>query len=145
MEVQKVEQEDVPNQEEPQLVFPKVVAPRVLLEVLVYGFYKNGEEPKDSHAYKDALELQKQIDDLRGKDKYRARILWKVIEGDEHDPFNKEESDLVEWLIDNSSCKYYVFATGVEENFIKNCLKNIKKFESALQTFKNTNIEIKRK
>jgi hypothetical protein len=145
MEVQNVEQEDIPNQQEQQLVFPKIVAPRILLEVLIYGFYKNGEEPKDSQAYKDALELQKQIDNLRGKDKYRARILWKVIEGDEHNVDRKEEDEVIEWLIENSSCKYYVFSAGVEENFIKNCLKNIKKFESALETFKYTGIILKRK
>ena len=145
MEVQKVEQEDVPNQEEPQLVFPKVVAPRVLLEVLIYGYYKNGEEPKDSKAYKEALELQKQIDNLRGKDKYRARILWKVIEGDEHNVIRKEEDEVIEWLIDNSSCKYFVFAAGIEENFIKNSLKQIKRFEKELETFKYTGIILKRK
>lgn len=144
MEVQKVEQEDVPNQEEQQLVFPKVIAPKVLLEVLMYGFYKNGEEPKDSQGYKDALELQKQIDALRGKDKYRVRILWKVTEGDEHNMSTEEEDEVMDWLMENCSCKYYVWGF-LKENFIKNCLKSIKRIENELETFKYTGIALKRK
>ncbi len=144
MEVQNVEQEDVQNQEEQQLVFPKVIAPKILLEVLMYGFYKNGEEPKDSQAYKDALELQKQIDALRGKDKYRVRILWKVTEGDEDNMTSKEEDEVMDWLMENCSCKYYVWG-HLEENFIKNCLKSIKRIENELETFKYTGIALKRK
>jgi hypothetical protein len=145
MEVQKVEQEDVPNQEEPQLVFPKVVAPKVLLEILIPGTYKEGTEPKDSAEYKEAIELQKQIDNLRGKDKYRVRILWKTIESDQNNEIlSEKEDEMYDWLVENSSCKYYVYG-HLEENFIKNCLKSIKRIENELETFKYTGIVLKRK
>jgi hypothetical protein len=145
MEVQKVEQEDVPNQEEQQLVFPKIIAPRVLLEILVYGTFEEGTDAKDSDAYKKAIELQDQIDRLRGKDKFRVRILWKTLEG-EMTP--EKEIEMQEWLIENSSCKYYLFAAsfwGIEAFYIKDRLKMIQKFEKELAIFKESKIELKRK
>jgi hypothetical protein len=152
MEVQKVEQEDVPNQEQTVLIQPKVIAPRVLLEILVYGAFESGTNPKDSETYKKALELQKQIDDLRGKDKYRVRILWKTIEG--ITPINYDQAEeLKEWLIENSSCKYYHFIPYVIQpnyklfalDYVKDLLKEIKNFEKSLAKFKESQIELKRK
>ena len=152
MEVQKVEQEDVPNQEQTVLIQPKVIAPRVLLEILVYGAFEPGTDPKYSETYKKALELQKQIDDLRGKDKYRVRILWKTIEG--ITPINYDQAEeLKEWLIENSSCKYYHFIPYVIQpnyklfalDYVKDLLKEIKNFEKSLVKFKESQIELKRK
>ena len=145
--VQFVEQEDVPNQETPVFIQPKIIPPRVLLEVLVYGFFEPGTDPKESKTYLEiALGLQKQIDALRGKNKFRVRILWKMLEEDENNFSPKSEDDLTDWLIENSSCKYWIFApNNPEENFIKQSLKEIKKFESALEDFKHTGIVLKRK
>ena len=132
--VESVEQEDVPQQEEPIIIQPKIIPPRVLLEILVYGEYKKGTEPKDSETYKNALELQKQIDALRGKNKFHVRILWKIIEGE---MTHKQEDELQEWLVENSSCKYYIWAPMIAEpNFVKNSIDKIKKLENALHDFK---------
>lgn len=152
MEVQTVEQEDVPNQEQPVLIHPKVIAPRVLLEILVYGAFEPGTDPKESEAYKKALELQTQIDALRGKDKFRVRILWKTTES--LTPLNYDQAEeLKEWLIENSSCKYYHFIPYVIRNnykliapgYVKDLLNEIKNFEKALGKFKEAQIELKRK
>jgi hypothetical protein len=145
MEVQTVEQQDVPNQEQPVLIHPKVIAPRVLLEILVYGSFEPGTDPKESDAYKKALELQDQIDRLRGKDKFRVRILWKTLEG-EITP--EKETEMRNWLIENSSCKYYLFAAsfwGIEAYYIKDRLKIIEQFEKSISILKEAKIELKRK
>lgn len=145
MEVQTVEQQDVTKPQEQQLFFPKIIAQRVLLEILVYGTFEKGTFAKDSDAYKKAIELQEQIDALSGKDKFRVRILWKTLEG-EMTP--EKETEMREWLIENSSCKYYIFAAlfcGIEAFYIKDRLKMIQKFEKELANFKDSKIELKRK
>ena len=132
--VESVEQEDVPQQEEQVIIHPKIIPPKVLLEILVYGEFKKGIEPKDSETYKNALELQKQIDALRGKNKFRVRILWKIIEAE---MTNQQEDELQEWLVENSSCKYYIWAPmSAESNFVKSSIDKIKKLEKALHDFK---------
>jgi hypothetical protein len=152
MEVQTVEQEDVPNQEQPVLIHPKVIAPRVLLEILVYGSFEPNTDPKESEAYKKALELQNQIDGLRGKDKFRVRILWKTTETAAPLTYDQAE-ELKEWLIENASCKYYHFIPYVIRNnykliapgYVKDLLNEIKNFEKSLVKFKESQIELKRK
>lgn len=147
MEVQTVEQEDVPNQEQPVVIQPKVIAPKVLLEILVYGLFEPGTDPKESDTYKNAIALQEQIDALRGKDKFRVRILWRTLESS-NIMTRDQQKELKEWLIEHSSCKYYYFASVYAysmPNYVKNLLKEIKYFEKALAKFKDSKIELKRK
>jgi hypothetical protein len=143
--VEMVESEDVANQEQPVIIQPTITPPRVLLEILVGGSFIKGSNPKDSKTFKKALELQDQIDRLRGKNKFMVRILWKTYEGD----YNIEsETENNEWLIENSSCKYYVFAPEllfVQANYIKDLLKAIQNFEKGLLELKNKQINFKKK
>jgi hypothetical protein len=154
IKLSEVEQLDDVVQEEnqqPVIIQPKIIPPRVLLEVLVYGDYAPGTEPKESTVFQKALNLQQQIDSLRGKDKFRVRILWKGVEGIE--PMNYEKSkECEEWLIENSSCKYYHLVTyrfdspiEFPENYIKDKLKHIKDFEKSMSRFKESQIQLKRK
>lgn len=145
--VEVVDAQEIPNEEQLVFIQPKITPPRVLLEVLVYGAFETGTDAKDSDAYKKALELQEQIDALRGKDKFRVRILWKTIEGNLPISYDQNE-ELKEWLIENSSCKYYLFAPDylfINAYFIKDSLNQIKKFEKALAIFKESGINIKKK
>jgi hypothetical protein len=143
--VEMVESEDVANQEQPVIIQPKIIPPRVLLEILVGGGFEKGSDPKESKTYKKALELQEQIEGLRGKNKLMVRILWKTYEGD----YNFEsESENNAWLIENSSCKYYVFAPEllfINANYIKDLLKTIQTFEKGLVELKNKQINLKKK
>jgi hypothetical protein len=149
--VESVEAEVIETQEQPTIIQPQITPPRVLLEVLIYGDYPVGTDPKKSTFFQKALNLQQQIDSLRGKDKFRVRILWKGIEVKE--PINYDQSqECQEWLIENSSCKYYHliayrFDADIEfpENYIKNKLKEIKDFEKAMFKFKASKIQLKRK
>ena len=56
--------------------------------------------------------------------------------------------EMKNWLIENSSCKYHLFAAsfwGIEAFYIKDRLKMIQKFEKELAIFKESQIELKRK
>jgi hypothetical protein len=144
-EAQSVEQEDVPNQAPIEFIQPKIIPPRVLLEILIEGNYEENSDPKESSAYKKALELQEQIDTIRGKDKFKVRILWKVYEGEENQIKSKETQ---EWLIENSSCKYYCFAPDflfINAYYVKTLLKTIKSFESSVEELKIHHIQFKKK
>jgi hypothetical protein len=144
-EAQSVEQEDVPNEAPIQFIQPKIIPPRVLLEILIDGNYEENTDPKESEAYKKALELQEQIDTLKGKDKFKVRILWKVYEGQENQVKSEETK---EWLIENSSCKYYCFAAEylyINVDYVKNLLKSIKNFESSVDALKSNRIQFKKK
>jgi hypothetical protein len=154
IKLSEVEQlEDVVQEEnqQPVVIQPKIIPPRVLLEVLVYGAYEPGINPKESNVFQKALNLQQQIDSLRGKDKFRVRILWKGVEGKE--PMNYDQSqECEEWLIENSSCKYYHLVTynfdspiEFPANYIKDKLKAIKDFEKGMSKFKASQIQLKRK
>jgi len=154
VKITEVEQlEDVAQEEnqQPVIIQPKIIPPRVLLEILIYGDYPEGSDPKESSVFQKALSLQQQIDSLRGKDKFRVRILWKGIEA--KSPMNYDQSqECQEWLIENSSCKYYHlvayrFDSPIEfpENYIKDKLKAIKDFEKSITNFKNTGLHIKKK
>ena len=145
--VETVTAEVIPNEEQPVIIQPTITPPKVLLEILVYGAFETGTDAKDSDAYKKALELQEQIEALRGKDKFRVRILWKTIECKLPMGYDENE-ELKEWLIENSSCKYYLFAPDylfIDAHFIKDSLAEIKNFEKAIQKFKASNISIKKK
>lgn len=144
-EAQSVEQEDVPNQAPIEFIQPKIIPPRVLLEILIEGNYEENSDPKESIAYKKALELQQQIDALKAKHKFKVRILWEVYDGEENQIKSKETQ---EWLIENSSCKYYCFAadiSDIDSDYVKNLLKSIKNFESSIEQLKTNKIQFKKK
>lgn len=145
IEAQSVEQEDVPNEQPIQFIQPKIIPPRVLLEILIEGNYPENSDPKESPAYKKALELQEQIDLLPKKDRFKVRILWKVYEGQENGEKSEETKD---WLIENSSCKYYCFAAEflyINVDYVKKLLKSIKNFESSIDELKKHTIQFKKK
>jgi len=142
-----VQQEDV-VQEQPVMIQPTIIPPRVLLELLVFGVHETGSDPKKSDAYNTAVTLQEQINKLRGKEKFMVRILWKTQELNEN--AEKEINDSKQWLIDTSSCKYYVFVMSgytvpLPDNFIKERLKAIKQFEKSMSNLKQLQINFKKK
>jgi len=136
------------QQEQPVIIQPTIVPPRVLLELLVFGVHSTGVEPKKSDAYLRAVELQEQINKLRGKDKFMVRILWKTQELNEN--ADEEIKNSKQWLIDTSSCKYYAFViasfdVSIEDTYVKDKLKSIKEFEKAFDNFKTNGLNIKKK
>jgi len=143
--VETVIAEVMPN-EQPVIIQPKIIPPRVLLEILVMGTHDEGSEPTTSQCYQKALLMQTQIDNLRGKDKFRVRILWRTMEGklDAH-----KRDEMINWLVENASCKYYIISPDLQpqitETYVKDLLKNIKDFEKALSNFKESCLQIKKK
>jgi hypothetical protein len=143
--VETVIAEVMPN-EQPVIIQPKIIPPRVLLEILVMGTHDEGSEPTTSQCYQKALLMQNQIDNLRGKDKFRVRILWRTMEGklDAH-----KRDEMINWLVENASCKYYIISPDLQpqitETYVKDLLKNIKDFEKALSNFKESSLQIKKK
>ena len=143
--VETVIAEVMPN-EQPVIIQPKIIPPRVLLEILVMGTHDEGSEPTTSQCYQKALLMQTQIDNLRGKDKFRVRILWRSMEGklDAH-----KRDEMINWLVENASCKYYIISPDLQpqitETYVKDLLKNIKDFEKALSNFKQSSLQIKKK
>jgi hypothetical protein len=144
--VESVDAEVIETQEQPVIIQPKIIPPRVLLEILVMGTYDVGSEPTTSKCYQKALLMQTQIDNLRGKDKFRVRILWRTMEGklDAH-----KRDEMIDWLVENASCKYYVISPDLQpkisETYIKDLLKNIKDFEKSITKFKESGLQIKKK
>lgn len=153
--VETVTAEVIPNLEQPVIIQPTIKPPRVLLEILVFGIHLPGTDVKKSDGYLAALKLQEQIDKLRGKEKLMVRILWKTQEL--NDAAQKEIDESLEWLIENSHCKYYTFCYvtnnheympknhGIEDGYVKDKLTAIKKFEKALSDFKQSEVNIKKK
>jgi hypothetical protein len=115
----------------------KQKAHRVLLEILVFGHDK--DKPK---VYKLNKELQEQLSKHR-KTKNRVRVFWRV---------NNDESieEMKQWLIDNSECKYYVFATDgknytIPNNFVVSVVDKIKKLEDSILAIRNADIVVSKK
>lgn len=105
-------------------------APRVKLEILVYGTEKS--KPKIKKMMDD---LQIQIDKHK-KGSY-ARILWYIDKGEKTD----DEKKL--WLSENCNSKFYIFAEttyAIKPNFITDCLKKINVAENALLALKTQGI-----
>lgn len=114
------------------VVTPKQKVSKVLLEVMVFGKDKD----KDS-VHKLNVALQEQINKHR-KAHNRVRIFWRINNDETHE-------QIKQWMIENSCCKYYVFATdgqdySVKSDFVLNALNKIKKLEDALTSVKNSNI-----
>lgn len=144
--VETVTAEVIPNQEQPVVIQPTIIPPRVLLEILVMGTHDEGSEPTTSKCYQKALLMQSQIDKIRGKDKFRVRILWRTTEG-KLDAFKRDE--MINWLVENASCKYYIISPDLQptisETYVKDLLKNIKNLEKSLSNFKESGLQIKKK
>ena len=110
---------------------------RILVEILVFGHDK--DKPK---VHELNNELQKQISSHR-KTKTRARVFWKI---------NNDESneEMKQWLIDNSECKYYVFATDgsdykISSNYVVSIVDKIKKLEDSIKSIKDSKIKLSNK
>jgi hypothetical protein len=113
---------------------------RVLLEVLVYG-----EENDKSKLKKFMEDIQDQIQNA--KQSRRVRLLFYIDKGE------KQDQEKIDWLIENSVCKYYLIVNPKDEQFkgyvvpkdyIKNCMKNIKTFEVSYDKMKTLGVTIKR-
>ena len=110
---------------------------RVLVEILVFGHDKDKTKVHNLNK-----ELQEQLSKHR-KTKNRVRVFWRV---------NNDESieEMKQWLIDNSECKYYVFATdgsnyNIPANFVVSVVDKIKKLEDAITAMRNSGIVISKK
>jgi len=110
---------------------------RVLVEIMVFGHDKD-----KSKVHNLNKELQEQLSKHR-KTKNRVRVFWRI---------NNDETieEIKQWLIDNSECKYYVFATDgsnyiVPPNFVASVVDKIKKLEDSIASIKASGIELSRK
>jgi hypothetical protein len=110
---------------------------RVLVEILVFGHDK--DKPRIHELNK---QLQQQLSKHR-KTKNRVRVFWRV---------NNDESieEMKQWLIDNSECKYHVFATdgknySVANNFVVSIVDKIKKLEDSIASVKKSGIVLSKK
>jgi hypothetical protein len=113
---------------------------RVLLEILILG-----EESNKQKIHQFMQDIQEQI--KNAKQSRRVRLLFYIDKGE------KTDEEKIEWLINNSECKYYLIANPKDEQFkghivpkdyIKNCMKNIKLFEESFSKMKQLGITIKR-
>jgi hypothetical protein len=105
---------------------------KALVEVMVFG--KEKDKPKVNELN---MALQEQINKHR-KTHHRVRIFWRVNDDETYD-------EMKQWMVENSCCKYYVFATdgenySVKSDFVLSILNKIKKLEDALLSIKNANI-----
>ena len=113
---------------------------KILLEILVYG------EEKDKEKLNQFMQdIQEQI--TKAKQSRRTRILFYIDKGE------KQDQEKIDWLIENSVCKYYLLVNPKDEQFkrfivpkdyIKNCMKNIKTFEESYEKMKTLGVTIKR-
>jgi hypothetical protein len=113
---------------------------KVLLEILILG-----EESNKQKIHQFMQDIQEQI--KNAKQSRRVRLLFYIDKGE------KTDEEKIEWLINNSECKYYLIANPKDEQFkgyilpkdyIKNCMKNIKLFEESFSKMKQLGITIKR-
>lgn len=105
---------------------------KALVEVMVFG---KDKDKKKVHELNVAL--QDQINKHR-RAHHRVRIFWRINDDETYD-------EMKQWMIDNSCCKYYVFATdgsdySIKSDYILGILNKIKKLEDALLVVKNANI-----
>ena len=89
--------------------------------------------------------IQEQI--KQSKQSRRVRLLFYIDKGE------KQNQEKVNWLIENSVCKYYLIINLKDEQFkgytvpkdyIKNCMKNIKTFEESYEKMKTIGVTIKK-
>ena len=111
--------------------------PRVLIEILVFGHDK--DKPKVHELNK---ELQDQLSKHR-KTKNRVRVFWRINNDESHE-------EMKQWLIDNSECKYYVFATdgknyNVSSNYVLQLTETIQKLEKSIESMKSLKLMISKK
>lgn len=117
---------------------PKVTekVPVILLEILVYGL------EKDKTRIRSMLnELQKQLDKSRSN-KHKARVFFYMDNGEMTDEQKQKH------LIENSNCRYYVFAPQsyiVPSTFVSDSLLKIKKLDTIMLSVKSSGIKPKTK
>jgi len=113
---------------------------KVLMEILIYG------EETDKDKINQFMEnIQEQI--KQSKQSRRVRLLFYIDKGE------KQTQEKIDWLIENSVCKYYLVINLKDEQFkgyivpkdyIKNCMKNIKTFEESYEKMKIIGVTIKK-
>jgi len=113
---------------------------KVLMEILIYG------EETDKDKINQFMEnIQEQI--KQSKQSRRVRLLFYIDKGE------KQTQEKIDWLIENSVCKYYLVINLKDEQFkgyivpkdyIKNCMKNIKTFEESYEKMKTIGVTIKK-
>lgn len=110
---------------------PKLMAQRVLIEVLFFGL-------KNPETQKQGTKLQKQLDSNKIAAK-KIRALFYVDNGEKTDDEKKA------WLLENCNCKYYVFAPAqIPENYITSLSTKIKNFEKAFKEIMLSGICLKK-
>ena len=110
---------------------------KVLLEICVFG--KDKDKPK---VHELNMALQEQVTKHR-KAKHRVRIFWRINNDETYD-------EMKSWMIENSCCKYYVFATdgkdySVKNDYVLGLVNKIQKLEDSIKAFKDSGIEINKK
>ena len=115
---------------------PKMKAPLILCEILVYGLEEN--KPK----IKSMLDkLQKQINQSK-TNQAKVRILWYADKGE------KTIEEKKEWLIEESNCVFYVFAPEnhvIAPNYITNLMIGVNMFDRSLPLMRKEGIVMKKK
>jgi len=132
-----MKKEDVTTPEPQEGIEVKQKPARILVEILVFGHEK--DKPRIHELNK---ELQEQLSKHR-KTKNRVRVFWRINNDDTIE-------QMKQWLIDNSECKYYVFATDgsnykVPSNFVVSIVDKIKKLEDSIAAMRSSGIELSRK
>lgn len=126
----------------PESVNVSEKVPPVLLEILVYGNMKvEGDKEKPEIKMQKFLKnLTTQINAVK-KGITKVRALWIAEKG------ATTVEDKKRWLIENSSCKYYVILDDnyvISPTFVKDSLLKIKKLEDAIKNVKEAKITVKR-
>lgn len=116
--------------------------PPVLLEILVYGTMKveGYKEKPEIKMQKFLKNLTTQINSIK-KGVTKVRALWIAEKG------ATTVEDRKHWLVENSSCKYYVIVDDnyvISPTFVKDSLLKIKKLEDAIKNVKEAKITVKR-
>jgi len=116
------------------VVEPKQKVSKILLEICVFG--KDKDKPK---VHEMNMALQEQITKHR-KARHRARVFWRINNDETYD-------QMKEWMIENSCCKYYVFATdgkdySIKSDYVLSLVNKIQKLEDAVKAFKDSGIII---
>jgi hypothetical protein len=111
--------------------------PRILLEILVYGYDRDKEEIH--HFMQDLL---KQINKEKAADK--VRLFFRLTDGE------TTEEEQKQWLVKNCSCKYYQFANPSffklqpRHDFVKTSLAIISDLERTVAKMKLCGITVSR-
>jgi hypothetical protein len=119
--------------EDKKQVESKMVAPRILCEIFIYG--TEDEKPK----IKKLLdELQLQMNKAK-RNRNRIRVCFYIDKGE------LSVNDKLDWFAKEGKCKYYKVLnaeTKLDKDFVKNILEKIRKLENAINSMKLSEIKV---